>query len=200
MSPDDVLEFWIGPAATDHDGFVKKVQRWFRGSPELDGEIRQRFGAAVQGARDGALDEWAKTPRGRLALVILLDQFTRNLYRGTPRAYENDARALALTEAGLDQNVDAQLSYEENLFFYMPLAHSEDVTRQERHVALQTAAANAAPAGMDQAYAVSVEHARGYLEQIRRFGRFPHRNAILSRTCTQEEMAFLDSPAARGGS
>jgi uncharacterized protein (DUF924 family) len=200
MKPDDVLEFWLGAPATEHDGFMKKIQRWFRGSPELDAEIRTRFGAAVQSARDGALDDWQTTPRGRLALVILLDQFTRNLYRGTPRTYENDARALALTEAGLDQHADAQMTFEEKTFFYMPMAHSEDVTRQERHVALVGAAANSAPAGLEKSYAVAVEHAKGYLEQIRRFGRFPHRNAVLSRTCTQEEMAFLDSPAARGGS
>jgi uncharacterized protein (DUF924 family) len=193
MKPDDVLEFWIGAPATDHDGFMKKVQRWFRGSPELDAEIRQKFGAAVQSARDGALDEWATTPRGRLALIILLDQFTRNLYRGTPRTYENDARALALCEAGLDQHADADLGYEERLFLYMPLAHSEDVTRQERNVALQTAAANSGPTELQKSYAVSVAHAKGYLEQIRRFGRFPHRNAVLSRTCTQDEMAFLAS-------
>jgi uncharacterized protein (DUF924 family) len=193
MKPDDVLEFWIGAPATDHDGFMKKVQRWFRGSPELDAEIRQKFGAAVQSARDGALDDWATTARGRLALIILLDQFTRNLYRGTPRAYENDARALALCEAGLDQHADAELSYEEKLFLCMPLAHSEDVTRQERNVALQTAAANSGPTELQKSYAVSVAHAKGYLEQIRRFGRFPHRNAVLSRTCTQDEMAFLAS-------
>lgn len=193
MKPDDVLQFWIGAPATDHDSWMKKVARWFRGAPELDAEIRQKFGAAVEKARDGALDDWAATPRGRLALIILLDQFTRNLYRGTPRAYENDARALALCEAGLDNHEDEGLHYEEKLFFYMPLAHSEDVERQERNVALGIAAANAAPQSMQKSYAVSLEHAKSYLDQIRRFGRFPHRNAILSRTCTQEEMAFLAS-------
>ena len=84
------------------------------------------------------------------------------------------------------------------MFLYMPLAHSEDVTRHERHVALIEAAANAAPPGMERAYAEAVKHARGYLEQIRRFGRFPHRNATLGRTCTQEEMAFLASPSTNG--
>ena len=193
MTPDDVLQFWIGLPATDHDAFLKKITRWFRGSPEVDAEIRQKFGAAVEKARDGALDDWTATPRGRLALIILLDQFTRNLYRGTPRAYENDARALALCEAGLDKHEDERLGYEEKLFFYMPLAHAEDVERQERNVALNIAAANAASQSMQKSYALSVEHAKGYLDQIRRFGRFPHRNAVLSRTCTQEEMAFLAS-------
>lgn len=195
MTPDDVLQFWLGAPAADAESFGKKVRRWFSTDKALDAEIRARFGDAVERARDGALDEWAKTSRGRLALIILLDQFTRNLHRGTPRAYENDARALALAEAGLDRHDDAELSFEEKMFLYMPLAHSEDVSRQERHVALVVAAANAAPPALDKAYAAATNHAKGYLDQIRRFGRFPHRNAILGRTCTQEEMAFLDSPS-----
>lgn len=199
MTPDDVLAFWIGKPAATHDEFMQKIKRWFvTVDKTLDGEIRSRFGAAVDKARDGALDAWAKTPRGRLALILLLDQFTRNLHRGTGRAYENDARALALAEAGLDAHDDAELGFEEKMFFYLPLGHSEDVARQERHVALITAAANAAPPGLDKAYASATSHAKGYLDQIRRFGRFPHRNAILGRTCTQEEMAFLDSPSTNG--
>ena len=198
MTPDDVLSFWLGAPAADADSFTKKLRRWFGVDKTLDADIRARFGDDVQRARDGALDEWAQTPRGRLALIILLDQFTRNLHRGTPRAYENDARALALAEAGLDKHDDAELTFEEKMFLYMPLAHSEDVARQERHLALVAAAANAAPPGLEQAYAAATKHAQGYLEQIRRFGRFPHRNAILGRTCTQDEMAFLDSPSANG--
>jgi uncharacterized protein (DUF924 family) len=198
MTPDEVLQFWLGAPAADADSFTKKIRRWFSVDKALDAEIRTRFGDAVERARDGALDEWTKTPRGRLALIILLDQFTRNLHRGTPRAYENDARALALAETGLDDHDDAELSFEEKMFLYMPLAHSEDVARQERHLALVTAAANAAPPALEKAYAAATNHAKGYLEQIRRFGRFPHRNAILGRTCTQDEMAFLDSPSANG--
>ena len=197
-TPDEVLAFWLGAPAQDHDSFMKKIRRWFSADKALDAEIRSRFGDDVQRARDGALDAWAKTPRGRLALIVLLDQFTRNLHRGTARAFENDARALALAEAGLDAGEDASLSFEEKIFLYTPLTHSEDVTRQERHVALVDAAVNAAPAAMQKTYGVALAHARGYLEQIRRFGRFPHRNAILGRTCTQEEMAFLDSPSTNG--
>ncbi|MGZ3441992.1 MAG: DUF924 family protein [Polyangia bacterium] len=198
MSPDDVLSFWIGAPAPDHDSFMQKVRRWFSTDKALDAEIRSRFGEALQAARDGAYDEWAKTPRGRLALIILFDQFTRNLHRGTPRAYENDARALALAEKGIDQHEDAGLPFEQQMFLYMPLAHSEDVTRQERHLALVTAAANAAPPALEKAWAAATEHAKSYLDQIRRFGRFPHRNAVLGRTCTQEEMAFLDPPSTKG--
>jgi uncharacterized protein (DUF924 family) len=197
-TPDEVLAFWLGAPAQDHDSFMKKVRRWFGTDKALDAEIRSRFGDDVQRARDGALDDWARTPRGRLALIILLDQFTRNLHRGTPRAFENDARALALAEAGLDARADEALSFEEKLFLQMPLTHSEDVSRQERHVALLEAAVNAASTSMQKSYGEAIKHARGYLEQIRRFGRFPHRNAILGRTCTQEEMAFLDSPSTNG--
>jgi uncharacterized protein (DUF924 family) len=198
MTPDDVLSFWLGAPARDHDSFMQKIRRWFGTDKALDGEIRTRFGEALQKARDGAFDDWVKTPRGRLALIVLFDQFTRNLYRGTPRAYENDARALALAEAGIDQKIDDGFNFEEKMFLYMPLGHAEDVSRQERHLALVTAAANAAPAGLEKAYATSTDHARMYLDQIRRFGRFPHRNMILGRTCTQEEMAFLDSPSTSG--
>ncbi len=198
MSPDDVLAFWLGRPAATHDEFTQKIRRWFSTDKALDADIRLRFGDAVERARDGALDDWARTPRGRLALIILLDQFTRNLHRGTPRAYENDARALALAEAGLDQHDDAEMTFEEKMFLYLPLAHAEDVSRQERHLALIAAAANAAPPGLEQAYAMPTSHAKGYLDQIRRFGRFPLRNAILGRTCTQEEMAFLDSPSTSG--
>ncbi|HXU72986.1 MAG TPA: DUF924 family protein [Polyangia bacterium] len=197
-TPDEVLAFWLGAPAQDHDSFMHKIRRWFGVDKALDAEIRARFGDDVQRARDGALDAWAKTPRGRLALIILLDQFTRNLHRGTARSYENDARGLALAEAGIDAREDEALSYEEKMFLYMPLTHSEDVSRQERHVVLVEAAVNAAPVAMQKAYATALAHARGYLEQIRRFGRFPHRNAILGRTCTQEEMAFLDSPSTNG--
>ena len=195
MTPEDVITFWLGKPAATHDEFTQKIRRWFSTDKALDAEIRTRFGDAVQRARDGALDDWAKTPRGRLGLIILLDQFTRNLHRGTPRAYENDARALALAEAGLDAHDDADMSFEEKMFLYLPLAHAEDVSRQERHLALIAAAANAAPPGLEQAWPLATSHAKGYLDQIRRFGRFPHRNAVLGRTCTQEEMAFLDSPS-----
>lgn len=197
-TPDEVLDFWLGAPAHDQPSFMQKIRRWFATDKALDAEIRTRFGDDVQRARDGALDDWAKTPRGRLALIVLLDQFTRNLHRGTPRAFENDARALVLAEAGLDAHEDDALSFEEKMFLYMPLAHSEDVTRHERHVALVEAAVNAGPTAMAEAYGSAAKHARGYLEQIRRFGRFPHRNMILGRTCTQEEMAFLDSPSTNG--
>jgi uncharacterized protein (DUF924 family) len=196
--PDDVLSFWLGAPAPDSDAFMAKVKRWFYVDKALDAEIRTRFGDTLTKARDGALDDWAATPRGRLGLIVVLDQFTRNLHRGTPRAFENDARGLVLAEAGIDAREDEALPFEEKMFLYMPLAHSEDVTRQERHVALVEAAVNAAPEALQGAYASFSKHARMYLEQIRRFGRFPHRNMILGRTCTQEEMAFLDSPSTNG--
>src|SRR4051812_14895304 len=151
MTPEDVLSFWLGPPAGDHDSFMQKVRRWFSTDKVLDGEIRTRFGDAVQRARDGGFDEWVKTPRGRLALIVLFDQFTRNLHRGSPRSYENDARAWALAKKGTAAHKAAQLSFEEKMSLYMPLAHSEDVTRQERHLALISAAANAAPPGLEKA-------------------------------------------------
>ena len=198
MSPDEVISFWIGPPATSAEALAAKIGRWFRGSPALDDEIRVRFGAARDQAMAGALDDWAATPRGRLGLIILLDQFTRNLYRGTPRAYEADPKALALAVAGLDRGEDAGLSFEELMFFALPLGHAEDVALQRRHLETVERHARAAPPALAPACAGAVNHARGYLDQITRFGRFPHRNAVLGRQSTPEEQSFLASSSTTG--
>jgi len=160
--------------------------------------MRSAFGACHEQALSGELDAWAATPRGRLALILLLDQFTRNLARNTAGAYAGDARAQQLTLDGLVEGADAELSFEELLFFLLPLGHSEALALHERNLTLLERATAAAPAAMREAYQSAVQHARGYRAQIQHFGRFPHRNAVLGRTCTQEEMAFLASPSARG--
>jgi len=197
-SPVEVLDFWLGAPATDAAQVSQKLQRWFVGSPELDAEVRTRFGAANDAARAGRLDDWAQTPPGRRALIIVLDQFTRNLYRRSPRAYAGDARALALALEGLDRGEDAGLSFEEAMFLYVPLGHTEDLLLQRRHLALVEAKVAEAPPGLAPAWAGAVAHARGYLALIEQFGRFPQRNVILDRTSTPDEVAFLAKPSTSG--
>jgi uncharacterized protein (DUF924 family) len=173
-SPSDVVRFWrdAGPS------------RWFRGDAAFDAEFRARFLAAHEAAAAGRLSHWARSADGALALVLLLDQFPRNAFRGTPRVYATDALARERTDAairaGLDREVDPQLRQ----FFYLPFMHSEDLRDLERCVAL-----NAELGGE------SLRWARHHRDVIARFGRFPHRNAALGRASSPEEERFL----AEGG-
>ena len=198
MSPDDVLDFWLGAPATDAAAFAAKLKRWFQRHPALDDEIGARFGGLRDQAMIGALDGWVATPRGRRALIVLLDQFTRNLHRDTARAYEADPKALALALAGLDAGEARGLDFEATMFLVMPLAHAEDVALQRRYLAAVEAAAASAPPALASGYARAVDHARGYLDTIARFGRFPHRNALLGRPSTPDELTFLATPSTNG--
>jgi uncharacterized protein (DUF924 family) len=198
MTPDDVLDFWFGAPASDAAGFQAKVKRWFQGGPAVDEEIRARFGNLHERAVAGELDDWAQTPRGRRALIIVLDQFTRNLGRGTPKAYAGDKKAQALAVEALDRGEHQDLEFVELLFLVMPLGHSESVPLQERNIAVLEEAVAAAPPDKRELYDRALAQPRKYLAWIRQFGRFPHRNAVLERTCTQEEMAFLASPSTNG--
>jgi uncharacterized protein (DUF924 family) len=172
-----VLDFWFRDLAP---------REWFAdGGPELDERIHTRFGTLVAAARRGALDHWATSPRGRLALIILLDQFPRHCFRGTPEAYASDPQAQALAAEGVAARMDEQLAFAERQFFYMPLMHAEDRDLQalsmERFDSLR-----------EEADAV-LRWAAGHRKIVYRFGRFPHRNEILGRTSSPEEEAFLSS-------
>lgn len=180
----DVLEFWFGPpphAARD---------LWFRKDAAFDAEIRARFGDLVGAAVAGAFGDWCATPHGALARIVLLDQFTRNLFRDTPRAFAGDDRALATALDAVDRGFDRSLDFFERWFCYMPFEHSEDVAMQERSVRLF--AALAAESGNP----TPLDWAERHAAVIRRFGRYPHRNAILGRASTPEELAYLREPGA----
>src|SRR5687767_1165445 len=127
---DEILAYWFGDTGNPGD----RMKVWFGGGPDVDREIRERFGPDLERARRGELDAWAETPRGRLALIILLDQFSRNVYRGTPDAFAQDPAAQKLAVEGLDGGTDEGLSPAERMFFAMPLTHAEDVAMQERAV------------------------------------------------------------------
>lgn len=188
LSADEVLNFWLGPEAGRDD-----VQRkeWWTKDPAFDAVIRERFGDAIGAAGRGELDHLLQTPRGRLAVVILLDQFTRNAYRDTATMYDYDAYAAELAVAGIEAGEDRQLLRIERYFLYMPLMHAESLALQDRAVVLFQALADE-QASLGKAR----EYAQAHRDIVARFGRFPHRNAILGRPSTEEEVAFLKEPGS----
>lgn len=192
----DVLEFWF-PADSSRANAL-----WWGKNPELDAEIRERFGATLSAAKAGELDPWANTAAGRLALIIVLDQLSRNILRGDPETFAADPQARALTVAGLELGHDRELRAIERLFFYLPLEHSEVLADQQRCVELmRTLAADvAAEPGVDDArraqFESFIDYALRHQQIIARFGRFPHRNAVLGRTSTPEEIEFLTEPGS----
>jgi len=180
----EILDFWFGEPPP-----AERVE-WFRKTPSFDATIRESFGSTIAAACAGAFGEWSHDPHGALARVIVLDQFTRNVYRGTPGAFSGDARALATSEGAIADGFDQRLGPYERWFLYMPFVHSEDRAIQERAIALFTALA--AETGVDAPLPWTKRHA----DVIRHFGRFPHRNAILGRVSTPEEVAFLATPGS----
>jgi uncharacterized protein (DUF924 family) len=170
---------------------MAKTVRWFRGGPELDREVNERFKDAIEAAARGELDGWAKEATGALAIVILLDQLTRNLYRDDPRMYAADARAQRLAVDTFARGVDADLPYEQALFLAMPLLHAEDLALQQRGGEIAGSLSRRAPPHFAQVAAMHREQCAKYTGVIARFGRFPHRNQLLGRASTPEEEAFL---------
>lgn len=185
-----VLDFWF--LAPDNPGHGQSRAEWFRKDDAFDAQIRERFGALIDTAIDGGLRDWAATPRGALALILVLDQFTRNVYRDTPRAFAGDEQALALAVALTQSGQDQQLEPTLRAFVYMPFEHAEDLVMQARAVELFQLLAQAR-----EGYESMLDYAQRHQEVIARFGRFPHRNAILGRDSTPEELAFLQQPGSR---
>jgi uncharacterized protein (DUF924 family) len=197
IDPEEVLRFWFGEGDRDDPGQAgERMKVWFGHSPEIDADIRERFGDAVGAAAAGELEHWAATPRGRLALIILLDQLSRNAYRGTAQMYAGDERALGHACTAIDAGEDAQLAFNERLFLYLPLEHAEDLEMQERCVQLFGRMLEHAPASHAGTAKLYVDYAVRHRDIVARFGRFPHRNAILGRTSTPEEIAFLEQPGS----
>jgi uncharacterized protein (DUF924 family) len=168
----EVLDFWFSEDAERH---------WFASTPAFDQEIRRRFAGRCARAAGGELRGWEETPEGCVALCILLDQMPRNMFRGSPRAFATDAKALAVAARAVNLGFDRDLAPEHKQFLYLPFVHSEDVANQVRALALFEAANLRDALGF----------VKGRLALVRRFGRFPHRNAILGRTSTPEELKFL---------
>jgi uncharacterized protein (DUF924 family) len=195
---EDVLSFWFDTPATDADRLRVKMQRWFRGGPVMDQEIAARFTEVTERGLAGELDGWAADVRGRLALIILFDQFARNLWRDTPKAYAGDDKAQRLATEALDAGLDRTLSIEERNFLIMPLAHAENLAHQDRAAALMEGLVADAPADLAPVFSMGIEQTRKFRDIIARFGRFPHRNALFGRTSTPEELELLATWAAKG--
>lgn len=194
-----VLAFWF--AGIDRDGAVgeRHTRRWFMGGEAFDQQCRDGFAVDVEAALGGDCDGWAETPRGRLALVLLLDQLSRNLFRGSARAFAGDAAALGQARAALAAGEDETLDPIERYFLYMPFMHAESPADQAESVRRFARLADAASAAV---FRNGGHHARQHADVVARFGRFPARNAALGRTSTDAERAFLrEFPAglARGG-
>jgi len=190
MTPDDVLDYWFRDAPADAAAAMPQMRRWFQGGPDVDREIVARFGPTVETAVTGGLTAWEEAPRDRLALILVLDQFTRNVYRDDPRTYAGDARAQRLALEALDRGLDRGLSFLERLFLGMPLRHAEDAGMQRRGLEQTRQLGVEFPAFASIA-AMGVEQSEKFLAILARFGRLPHRNRILGRTSTPEEDAFL---------
>jgi uncharacterized protein (DUF924 family) len=178
MTPEEVLDFWFVGDPTTHR------KEWFEKSANFDASCG-RFADALLNAKSGKFDHWAETPRGALALIVLLDQFSRNLHRNSPAAFSADAQARKFARATIARNFDLALGSVERMFVYLPFEHSEDLSDQDFAVRL---------------FALLGEEMGRYAEEhravIRQFGRFPHRNAALGRTSTREELDYLAQPDA----
>ncbi|MBS0421472.1 MAG: DUF924 domain-containing protein [Proteobacteria bacterium] len=201
-----VREFWFGKSLTGllpgQGGLASqavalkhRVDLWFDRDPQAvaqqDETIRTQFQYLVERAVQGELDAWADSPRRRLSLIIVLDQFPRQIYRGTAQAFAYDPAALALTLSGMQLAADGALNLVERLFFYMPLQHAEATEVQDESVAAYKRLVAESPAELRSTFEASLESAEQHRELIRQFGRFPHRNKVLGRENTPEEVAYF---------
>ena len=178
IDPEDVLGFWRSAGPT----------RWYNKDQDFDNEVRERFGVVHEAAARGALNGWQETPESALALVIVLDQFPRNIFRNDLRAYATDGAARAVARRAINRGFDTKVSEIDRRFFYLPFMHSEDLADQERCIGL-------CRASNDEE---GLRYADLHADIIRRFGRFPHRNPVLGRRTTPDEQAFLDAGGFAG--
>ena len=193
----EVLDYYFGEASQPDctlEALVARTKMWFFRNAEVDETIRRRFLEDVEKAARGEYDAWRETALGTLALVVLLDQLPRNIHRGSPRAFEHDAKSFAIASAAIEQRVDEQLTAGERLVFYLPLMHAEDRAVQEKASQLYAKLATDCPAALRPELENASKFANRHREIVDRFGRFPHRNAVLGRSSTDEEIAFLAGP------
>ncbi|MEM9332082.1 MAG: DUF924 family protein [Pseudomonadota bacterium] len=179
ISSDDVLDFW---AELGDEG-------WWKKDLDVDAKIQERFGTLHQQACDGQLAAWETTSNGALALIILLDQFSRNMFRGSPKSFSQDALALEIAKRAIDKGLDKDCREELRVFFYLPYEHCEAIAEQEKSVQLQHSIRSS-----EESLKAALEHR----DIVRRFGRFPHRNPVLGRHTTPAEQAFLDGGGFKG--
>lgn len=192
-----LLNWWFGEGATAVEIAAEKSHLWFGYRPEQDAEAQQRFGTLTEQALAGELDDWAATPQGWLALVLLLDQLPRMIYRGTARAFSGDEHALQLVRDGMAHGGDVLLAPIQRVFIYLVLEHAEILSVQDQAlVQFQQLLAIADPSEI-RLFADFLRFAERHRQVIARFGRFPHRNEMLGRESGDAELAFLAEPGSR---
>jgi uncharacterized protein (DUF924 family) len=194
MTPVTVLEYWFGTNPDDAAAAKERANLWWAKNQAADDEICSRFEDTIQSATAGQLNEWLATARGRLALIILTDQFPRNIYRDTARAFYCDEKALMWCIDGLEQKADRELRPIERVFFYLPLEHAESIEHQDLSVKCFGELVAAVPAEQCSIFEEYLDFAVRHRQIIERFGRFPHRNKLLGRESRAEELAFLAEP------
>ena len=195
-SSDEILDFWFGKAQTASEVAAEKSAFWWSKNDQIDRAIINRFALTSAAAANGEFTLWSESPRGLLALIICTDQFPRNMHRDTKQAFAYDTVALAYAKQGVDSGAVQHLKPIEQVFTYLPFEHSEDLGEQQRSVALyQMLVKNAAP-NEAELFNTYLKFAYKHYEIIKRFGRFPHRNLILGRASTEEELAFLKQPGS----
>jgi uncharacterized protein (DUF924 family) len=192
---DAVLAFWFREHELSAPQIDRRMDIWFGEDPAFDHEIQQAFAADVEKASEGVLDHWAEEPRGRLALILLLDQFRRNIYRGTTKAFDKDNTALRLCVEGAMQKKDRGLTPIQRAFFYMPLQHAESRKVQAKSVELYNRLAEAVSPTLKETFLTIAQFAELHHDIIEQYGRFPHRNAVLGRDNTPEEDEYLAGDA-----
>jgi len=185
---DRVLDFWFN---TEDSNAL-----WWGKNESTDQYIKETFEADINKAKNGELDSWTETAKGRLALIILLDQFSRNIYRNDPKSYAQDAQALQLALDGIKKGDDQQLSPMERVFMYMPLEHAEDIDIQNQCVALFEKLKDAVDENQKEQFVFFLKYAIQHRDIVESFGHFPHRNHIVGRTTSAKEAAFLEQPGS----
>jgi len=193
---ESILHYWFGGATDDAEIVREKSALWWKQDSKVDAEIRRRFEMMLNAEIKNEFASWSSSPRGQLARILLCDQFPRNMYRDSPRAFDYDERARKLAREALDAGQDKKLRPVERVFLYLPFEHSETVDDQELSLRLYTALVEYVPETDRPTYQKFLEFARKHKEIIDRFGRFPHRNAILGRQSTAAEAEFLKGPGS----
>jgi uncharacterized protein (DUF924 family) len=197
-TPETVRNYWFGSALNDAAAVAaQRAQLWWSKNPRVDDEIRQRFESYVIKAGARELDHWGSNPQDRLALILLTDQFPRSIYRDSRKAFAFDSQALSLSRDGIDAGFDRTLHPLQRVFFYLPLEHSESPADQDRSVSLFGQLVEQAGPDHKPTFQEYLDFALRHRNIIDRFGRFPHRNEVLGRASTEEELSFLQQP---GGS
>ncbi len=192
----EILTFWFGHGNSNLEVLNEKLSLWWNKDPAMDEEIKSRFESRLLSLENGELDTWQTEPQGRLAMILLTDQFSRNIYRDTPMAFAFDALAVNLVHDGIHQAIDKKLRLVEQTFFNMPLMHSESMADQDLSILQFQAIVDCAHDEEKERLRDNLNYAVAHRDMIQRFGRYPYRNEILGRESTPEEIEFLKQPGS----